>query len=215
MLDLMNPYVAKILISVKDGDSIRSVSKKIRESYGWTYKWALALEKTGAIERKKQELYINKENYFYKDSYKLVKDLLKNSLSLDDAYLLPNLAGLEYSFTGIDAIFVWTKGGYNIGRSKNAYPIFIEVLEKDRKEWQKYFDRFGIKYSFRNERIKGIYFIISAANKGEKEYCDGIPVLSLADTVEWAKKYTFNFEPALEMLDKLYDLKMGITYAGV
>jgi len=30
----------------------------------------------------------------------------------------------------------------------------------------------------------------------------------------WAKKYIFNFEPALEMLDQLYDLKIGIKYAG-
>ena len=75
MLDLINPYVAKILIAAKDGDSIRSISKKIRESYGWTYKWVLGLEKIGAIERKKQELYIKRENYFYKETARLAKNL--------------------------------------------------------------------------------------------------------------------------------------------
>ena len=214
MLDLINPYVAKILIAAKDGDSIRSVSKKIKESYGWTYKWVLGLEKIGAVERKKQELYIKRENYFYKETAKLAKSLLKNSLSLDDAYLLPNFTGLEYSFTGIDAVFIWTEGGYNIGRSKKSYPIFIEILENDKSEWEKLFSELNLRYTFKNERKKGIYFIMSSGKSIEKEYCGEMPVLPLAKTVEWAKKYSFNFEPALEMLDQLYDLKIGVKYAG-
>ena len=214
MLDLINPYVAKILIAAKDGDSIRSVSKKIKESYGWTYKWVLGLEKIGAIERKKQELYIKRENYFYKETARLAKSLLKNSLSLDDAYLLPNFTGLEYSFTGIDAVFIWTEGGYNIGRSKKSYPIFIEILENDKSEWEKLFSELNLRYTFKNERKKGIYFIMSSGKSIEKEYCGEMPVLPLAKTVEWAKKYSFNFEPALEMLDQLYDLKIGVKYAG-
>jgi len=134
---------------------------------------------------------------------------------LSDAYLAPNLAGLDYIFTGIDAVFVWTKGGYNIGRSKNSYPIFMEVLEKDKSAWQGYFSKLNVKYTFKNERKKGIYFVILLSKSIEKEYCEHIPVLPLAKTVEWAKKYSFNFEPALEMLDKMYNLKMGIKYAEI
>ena len=79
--------------------------------------------------------------------------LLKSGLNLNDAYLLPNLSGMDYIFTGTDAVFVWTKGGYNIGRSMESYPIFIEILEKDKVAWQKYFYRFGISCVFKNERI--------------------------------------------------------------
>ena len=213
MLELINPYAAKILIAAKDKDSIRSISKKIMESYGWTYKWVLELEKIGAIERRAQELHIRKENYFYKEMNRLAKNLLKKSLSLNDAYLFPNLAGLEYIFTDIDAVFVWTKGGYNIGRSKISYPIFIEILEKDKNAWQDYFSKFNVKCSFKNERKKGIYFVIKLSKTIDKEYCEHMPVLPLAKTVEWAKKYSFNFQPALEMLDGMYNLKIGIKYA--
>ena len=213
MLELINPYIAKILVSAKSGDSIRSISKKIQESYGWTYKWVLELENIGAIARKKQEVYINKDNIFYKYAAKFVKDSLSSNLSLNDAYLLPNLTGLEYIFTSIDAVFIWTKGGYNIGRSKNSYPIFINVLENDKTEWQKYFSKLNIRYTLKNERKKGIYFVISFSGAVEKEYCEGVPGLPLAKTVEWAKKYSFNFQPALEMLDEMYNLKIGIKYA--
>ena len=214
MLELINPYVAKILIAAKDRDSVRQISMKIRESYGWTYKWVSELEKLGILRRDKQEVFVNKSNDFYRSTLKICTNLLKSNLSLSDAYLWPNLIGMEYKFTSTDAVFVWTKGGYNIGRSMESYPIFIEILEKDKIAWQKYFDQFWISYVFKNERKKGIYFVISTADNIEKEYCEGIPVLPLAKTVEWAKKYSFNFEPALEMLDQLYDLKIGVKYAG-
>ena len=54
--------------------------------------------------------------------------------------------------------------------------------------------------------------MISAAYTIEKEYCQNMPVLPLGKTAEWAQKYRFNFEPALEMLDEMYDLKSGIKY---
>lgn len=201
------------MISARDGDSIRSISKKIMESYGWTYKWILELEKIGAIERKKQRIAIMKDNYFYKEASKFIISSLKNNLSLSDAYLLPNLTGLNYIFSNIDAVFIWTKGGYNIGRNRDSYPIFIEILERDKSDWGKFFSKIKVVYTFRNERKKGIYFIISLKEKIEKEYCENIPVLPLTKTVEWAKKYRFNFEPALEMLDEIHNLGLGIRYA--
>ena len=212
MIELMNAYIVKILMSARDRDSIRGISKKINESYGWTYKWVLELEKIGALKRKKQEIYIDKKNAFYSKMSRLIKGLLADNLSLSDAYMLPNLSGLEYVFTGIDAVFIWTKGGYNIGRSKNSYPIFIEILEKDKKKWEAFFSDFRIRYAFKNERKKGIYFVISTAETIEKEYCQNMPVLPLGKTVEWAQKYRFNFEPALEMLDEMHHLNLGIKY---
>src|SRR3989338_10578991 len=212
MFELINPYVAKILVSAKDRDSIRQISKKIQESYVWTYRWVSELENIGAVRRKKQEVYINKKSSFYRAATKFIKESLAKDLNLNDAYLLPNLSGLEYIFTGIDSVFIWTKGGYNIGRSKNSYPVFIEILEKDKNAWQDYFSKLNIKCSFKNERKKGIYFVISTAETIEKEFCQNMPVLPLDKTVEWAQKYRFNFEPALEMLDEMYHLKLGIKY---
>jgi len=35
-IELLNPYVMKILISLRNQDSISSISKRIGLSYGWT-----------------------------------------------------------------------------------------------------------------------------------------------------------------------------------
>jgi len=212
MFELINPYVGKIAVAARDGDSIRNISKKIRESYGWTYRWALELEKIGAIKRKGQEIRINKKNRFFRGLSRFVASSAAN-LNLNDAYLLPNLTGLEYIFTSTDSVFIWTKGGYNIGRSRDSYPIFIEVLEKDKAAWQKFFLKLGIKHAFKNIRRKGIYFVVTLSKEIQKEYCDNIPFLPLKKTVEWARKYSFNFQPALEMLGKLYNLNIGVKYA--
>ena len=212
MFTLMNPYVAKITIAARDGDSIRAISKKIKESYGWTYKWVLELEKTGAMSRKGQKVYINKKNTVFKALSKCVIALAAQ-VNLHDAYLIPQLIGLNYAFTDIDAVFIWTQGGYNIGRNRNAYPIFIEILKQDKAAWEAYLAALHIRYTFKNERKKGIYFVISLSEKIEKEYCGDIPVLPLTKTVAWAKEYSFNFQPALEMLDKMYHLQLGVSYA--
>lgn len=212
MIQLINPYVTKILITARDNDSIRTISKRINLSYAWTYKWIEELVALGIIKRKGQKIKVNSKSQIYKNYVNFIKQILKQH-SIVDAYSLPNLIGLDYAFTSIDAIFVWTKGGYNIGRSKGSYPIFIEILKKDIYKWGAFFDKYSIKYSITIKRQKGIYFILRPKKQIEREFVEGISVIPLKQTVAFAKKYIFNFEPALEMLDQMYNLNMAVKYA--
>ena len=213
MIEAINPYIVKILITAKDGDSIRAISKRIGLSYAWSYNWIQKLVEIGIIKRKGQKIEIDKKNKIYKEFKSFIRRVLKERLNLADGYLLPNLTGLEYAFSSIDAVFIWTKGGYNIGRSKDSYPIFIEVLKKDLDGWCKFFDDFSINYSKRIERKRKIYFILISKKKIEREFVNGVSVISLKKTVEYAKKYIYNFEPALEMLNQMYNLNIKIKYA--
>ena len=213
MIEIINPYVVKILITANDGDSVRAISKRINLSYAWTYNWVEKLIELGILSRKGQKIKINKKDNAYHEFMDFIKNILKERLSLTDAYSLPNLAGLDYAFTSTDAVFIWTKGGYNIGRSKDNYPIFIEVLENDLDKWAKFFDEFYIKYLTKIERKRGIYFILMPKKEIEKDYVNGVFVIPLNKTVAYAKKYIYNFEPALEMLGQMYNLDAGIKYA--
>ncbi len=213
MIDTINPYVATILITAKDGDSVRAISKRIGLSYAWTYKWVEKLVDVGMIKRSKQKIRINKENSAYREFISFIRKMLKIKLSISDAYSLPNLSGLPYAFTSIDAVFIWTKGGYNIGRNTKCYPIFIEVLEDDIGRWEQFFDRFSIRHTKSMEGKKGAYFILKGKEEINKEYTNGVSVIPLKTTVEYARKYIYNFEPALEMLDEMYHLGIGAQYA--
>lgn len=213
MIELINPHIVKILITAKDNDSIRSISKKIDLSYAWTYNWITKLVDLEIIKRKGSKIKINKKNKIYAEFMNFIKKILKEKLSLADAYSLPNLSGLEYAFTFTDSVFIWTKGGYNIGRNKTSYPLFIEILEKDLDSWYKFFDDFSIKATKKIERKKGIYFILIPKKKIEKEFINGVFVIPLKSTVEYAKRYIYNFEPALEMLNDMYNLNIKIKYA--
>src|SRR3990172_9035085 len=107
-IELLNPYVIKILISLRKEDSISSISKRIGLSYGWTNKWVGELIKERILNFIKENL--NDVNFYYS---------------------VLNLFGIEYCFTKTDAVYVWTEGRYNIARYKEFYPIFVKIQRKD------------------------------------------------------------------------------------
>ncbi len=211
MIEVINPYSAKILLAARDGDSIREISRKTKISYGWTYQWVEQLRELGVLTREGNRVRINKDSNIYKKFFSLIKIVLGQHLSLKTAYDLPNFIGLPYCFTSTDAIFIWTKGGYNIGRSAENYPIFINVLKKDLSKWRKFFSNLSIKHTT-DKPMAGIYFFLFPVSEIKSESIDKTPVLPLKDAVAFAKKHVYNFQPALEMLDEMYGLGLKIKY---
>ena len=213
MIDIMNPYVIKILITARDGDSIRAISKKIVLSFAWTYKWVEKLVEIGIMKRKGQKIKVNTEDVTYQAFLRLIKTSLQQHLDLSDAYALPHLSGLTYAFTETDAVFIWTDGGYNIARSRDSYPMFIDVLEKDIEQWKTFFNNVAVSVTANIEKQKGIYFVLIPKKEINKTVKNDVYVIPLEDTVTYAQKYIYNFQPALEMLDQMYHLNMNIQYA--
>ena len=212
-LDLINSHVAKIILAIEEGDSINQVSRKTGGSYGWTHQWVERLEEINVIERDRG-IQI-KDDEFAQDFEDLAKMVLEREIDYDDAYLLPNFSGLEYRYSHTDAVYIWTEGGYQIGRNQDDYPIFIDVLEDDINEWQAFFNEFSLESNI-EERIQdgepGIYYVLFPREEFESTWSDSASVMPLDETVEWAKKYEVNFQPALEMLDEMYELELGVEY---
>lgn len=210
-LDFVNRHVAKILLAVEDGDSINKISEKADSSYSYTYEWVKRLEEIDVLERDNGIRVLDDE---FVDSFEdIARTVLKRDLELDDAYLLPNFAGMEYRYSKTDAVFIWTKGGYQIGRNQSDYPIFIDVYRDDVKEWREFFDSFGIETNV-DERpeTEGIHFVLYPQEEMDIDRVESASVAPLTETVEWAEGYRANFQPALEMLDEMYDLGLGVEY---
>lgn len=213
MIDIINPYVAKILITARDGDSIRVISKRIVLSYAWTYNWVEKLGEIGIIKRKGQKIKVNKEDITYQAFFNLIKINSQHHLNLSDAYALPHLSGLTYAFTETDAVFIWTDGGYNIARSRDNYPIFIEVLDTDIEQWKSFFENVAVNITTHVEKQKGIYFVLMPKKEITNILKGDVYVIPLEHTVAYAQKYIYNFQPALEMLDQMYNLGINAHYA--
>lgn len=211
--DLVNQYVARLLLAIERGDSINRVSKKAGVSYGYTHQWIERLEEIGVVER--DDGIRVSDDEFLRAFEGAARTVLSRSVDLEDAYLLPNFSGMDYRFSRTDAVFVWTKGGYQIGRDRNDYPIFIDVLVDDEAAWHRFFDAYSLE-SVVEERTAGepgIYFVIFPQEDFETAWFENASVTPLEETVAWARTYEANFQPALEMLDEMYDLGLGVTYS--
>jgi len=201
-LDLMNPHVMRIIIAARPGDSISAVSKRIGLSYGWTYRWVLELEKAGVFRRSGKKLILNQRSRFYRQVLGFLRAALGNDVSF--RYNVLGLFGVKYCFTATDAVFFWTDRGYNIARSRGYYPIFIKVRASDREMFEFYARKLGAggNVFYKPEFLDDFQV---AAHKG-------VPVDSLDDTIAFMKKYFYNFEPALEMIQDMYGRKLGVKY---
>ncbi len=204
-MDILNPHVVRIIIAARKEDSISGISKRIGLSYGWTYKWALELEKAGVLKRKGKKVFLDEKKGFYRE----VLGFLRASLGENPGfyYSALGLFGIKYCFTGTDAVFVWTEGGYNIARYRDYYPIFIKVRKSDREIFEFYARKLGLGGKIFYEPVFLEDFPV--------HYHKGKPVDSLDETIRFMKKYIYNFESALEMIQEMYGKKAGVKYREV
>ncbi|MCX6814255.1 MAG: hypothetical protein NTY20_01195 [Candidatus Aenigmarchaeota archaeon] len=206
-MEILNPHVMKIIIAARKEDSIRGISQRIGLSYGWTYKWALELEKAGVLKRKGKKVFLEEKSRFYREILDFLRAAFNGSAGFHYAVL--GLFGIKYCFTGTDAVFVWTEGGYNIARYRDYYPIFIKVRKAEREIFKFYVRKLGLKPG------KGTFYKPVFLEDFPVSWHKGMPVDSLEETIRFMKKYIYNFEPALEMIQEMYGKRTGVKYKEV
>jgi hypothetical protein len=135
------------------------------------------------------------------------------------AYEFLSKGELPYALTGVDAVYVWTHGGYNVDRFFGFYPIHVRVKKTHVSKWRKALAENGWKAFLHGERPRetlfGLFFMLYPEEKIEADKVESLKVDSLKATVEFCKKNIFSFEPALEMLDEEYRLGLGVKYREI
>jgi len=135
---------SKVVLALDPEDSISGVARKIDENRETIRRVVHRLEEAGYVA--------------YDDGLHLVDQAIQDvglefltasanisPPSIAEAYVLPQFASMDYAFTSIDAVYVWTRGGYQVARDPEDYPLFIAVHESDLDAWTAFFDRFGIR----------------------------------------------------------------------
>jgi len=198
----------KVILALDSGDSISGVARKIDENRETIRRVVNRLEEAGYVA--------------YDDGLQLLDQTIRDvgleflaaaaatsPPSIPEAYVLPQFAGMDYAFTAIDAVYVWTRGGYQVAREPDDYPLFIAVHESDLDAWMAFFDRFGIPTAEERQPADGfdgaIQIVLEPRAEIEAEMVDGRPVIPLQETVAFANEYYATFESALDMLGRMYD----------
>ncbi len=204
-IDLINPYVIKIVISAREEDSVYSISKRIKLSYGWTYKWVKELIKEGIFKEKWRGIILQKNHKSYRLIIKFIKENLNN---IHFHYSALDLFGIKYCFTKTDAVYVYTQGSYNIARYKKYYPIFIKIKKLDYNLFLYYCKKLGLKINAK----KGIFYSPEVLDDFKVVNINKKPVDTLDETIVFMKRNIYNFQPALEMIQEIYNKKLNIKY---
>jgi len=207
-IEMLNPYVLKILISLRKEDSISSISKRINLSYGWTNKWVNELIKEGILKEKWRGIILQEDNKTYQGILRFIKENLKD---ISFYYSVLNLFGIEYCFTKTDAVYLWTEGRYNIARYKEYYPIFVKIKKLDYPIFLEYCKKLGLKINsgekvFYNVKVLDGFECVKKKNSF---------VEPLNKTINFMQENIYNFEPALEMIKEMYKKKLNIKYKEV
>ena len=207
-IETINPYVIKILISVRENDSISSISKRIGLSYGWTHKWVAELVKEGILKEKWKGVVLQKDNKSYKEILKFIR----NNISEASLYYSAlNLFGIEYCFTKTDAVYFWTEGRYNIARYREYYPVFIKIRSEEYPNFLWYCKKLHLKINAK----KGVFYSPEIVDKFKFTKRGEHSIEPLDETIAFMKKNVYNFEPALEMIDEMHKKGLNIKYKEI
>ncbi|MUW13630.1 RNA polymerase subunit sigma-70 [Halorubrum sp. CBA1125] len=208
MYEVCGEKELKVILALDPGDSISGVARKIDENRETIRRVVNRLEEAGYVA--------------YDDGLHLIDQTLRDAglefltasanispPSISEAYVLPQFAGMEYTYTGIDAVYVWTRGGYQVARDPEDYPLFIAVHESELDAWAEFFDRFGIPTAEDRQPADdldgSIQVVLQSEAQIEAEMVDGRPAISLQETVAFANEHYAHFQSALDMLDRMYD----------
>jgi hypothetical protein len=215
MYEGFDDTAAKALLAAEPGDSVRRVSQKIDEPYETVRQKVKRLEKGGIVETD--------------EGFRVVAPSVKKSIyqsaaagarvsppSAREAYVLPHFADRPFAFTRIDAVYVWTRGGYQVARSPDDYAVFVAVEEP--AYWKNFFADFGVPANDERNSVDeidgSVQFVVEERDKVEPERVEGQPVIPLDETVEYMRDNLAHFQPALEMLDEMYDeLDLDVSYS--
>ena len=198
----------KVVLALDPGNSISGVARKIDENRETIRRVVNRLEEAGYVA--------------YDDGLHLLDRTLRtvglewltataaiSPPSIPEAYVLPQFAGMEYAYAAIDAVYVWTRGGYQVARDPEDYPLFIAVHASDLDAWVEFFDRFGIPTAEDRQPAEdldgAIQVVLEPRSRIETQLVDGRPVVPIEETVAFANEYYATFQSALDMLDRMYD----------
>jgi len=116
--------------------------------------------------------------------------------SIEETYAIPQFSDWPFAFTRIDAVYVWTQGGYQVGREPDDYPLFLAVREQDVDAWETFFESFDLPTAFERQpqdELDGpLQIVLEPRASLDIEHVEGYPVIPRAETISICARTTPN-----------------------
>lgn len=198
----MDEIAARILLNCETSDTIEAIADRLEESRETIVDAVERLERRGFIERTGYgTIHIRDSTQAATSS---ADRTAEQPVSIEEAYLLPYLAELPFAFTRIDGVYIWTRGGYQVGRDPTDYPLFLAVRKADVDEWRAFFDMFGLPTGFERQLPRAydgnLQIVLDARAELEREFHDGIPVSPQSEVRAYILKNKAQLGPALDLI---------------
>jgi DNA-binding Lrp family transcriptional regulator len=208
MYDILDDTAAQVILATQSGDSIRRVAQRLHTPYETVRQ---------AVNRLEDEGYVR-----YADGLSVVDDRVRVAArqlvaasagvsppTIEEAYVLPQFGDWPFAFTRIDAVYVWTQGGYQVGRSPDDYPLFLAVRERDVDAWESFFESFDLptasERQHTDEVAGALQIVLDPRPSLDVEHVEGYPVIPREETIAYMHEHYAQFQSALAMLDRMYD----------
>lgn len=216
MYETLDETCGQVLLALSPGDSIRRVAQRIQISYETVRQAINTLEAAGFV-RYDDGLFVTDQQVVEATRQLLAASGRVSPPSIEEAYVLPQFADVPFAFTRIDAVYVWTRGGYQVGRSPDDYPLFLAVRTRDVEQWQRFFEDFGLPVAFErqpDEVIDGpLQVVLEPRSDLTVEWIEGHPVVPREETIAYMREHSVHFQSALAMLDRMEDdLDLDVAY---
>ena len=143
-----------------------------------------------------------------------VKKIVKENLETEAVF---KKSEKKYAFTNSTAVSIWTDGYYWTDFTKGFKPIHLNILKRDVKYWEEFFRKNNTEYVFKgeNKTLFGLTYVLHPKEKLIIENKDGDFIVPLKNIVEFCQKNIYLYRPALEYLDKKYNLNILDDYEQV
>lgn len=216
MYELFDDTAVRVVLALQPGDPIRRVAQRIHAPYETVRQAVNRLEDAGYL-RYDDGLYLSDDRVRDAAGTLLATSASVSPPSIDEAYVLPQFGDWPFAFARIDAVYVWTRGGYQVGRGPDDYPLFLAVRDQDVEAWEAFFARFELPTAFERQprsTLDGpIQVILDPRSDLDVEDVDGYPVVPREETIAYMREHYAQFQSALSMLDRMYDdLELDVDY---
>ena len=216
MYEPFDETAAGVVLAVDPGDSIQRVAQHLQTPYETVRQTVNQLEDGGFL-RYNDGLFVTDDRVREAARDLLASSAAVNPPSIEEAYVLPQFGDWPFAFARIDAVYVWTQGGYQVGRDPDDYPLFLAVREQDVEAWQGFFRRFGLPTAFERQPrdvLDGpLQVVLDARSELRSDHVEGYPVVSRNETIDFMHEHYATFQSALAMLDRMYDdLDLDVAY---